>query len=313
MKVLITEAMHACGQDMLRENGCEILHSTAIDEETIIREAAGCDAIIVRAAPVTERLFSAVPTLRVVGKHGVGVENIDTAAAKAAGVHVCYTPTGSVTSVAEQAMMLLLNCAKKTRMMQKAVSTLDFGIRMRTFTSEVQGKTLGLIGCGRIGSALAKLAHFGFDMKIIGYDPYILPSVLPEWITLYPDKYEFLQNSDFVSIHLPLTDTTRNLINAQSLRMMKPTAYLINVARGAVVDEDALIEALRSGQIAGAGLDVMAKEPIVAGNPLLDMDNVIITPHSGASTNEAMERISAMVAEQVLQLLNGKEAAWQIC
>lgn len=272
----------------------------------------GCDGVIVRGTRFTERIMASSSKLRVVCKHGVGVENIDINAAKRIGLRVLNTPVANYISVAEQTMLLILGCAKRFRIMQNASINGDYTIRARIFTDEVYGKTLGLIGFGRIGSALASIAINGFRMKVIAYDPFLPEGSDFESVQLTKDREKVFKQSDFVSLHLPFNLETKKSVGAKEFDLMKPTAFLINASRGAIVDEAALIEALENKVIAGAGLDVTESEPPQEDNPLLRMENVVLTPHNAASTTDAMARMSLHVAQGIDDFFSGRIPQWVV-
>ena len=309
-KILISDLVHQSGLDYLRERGYELVFAKSQDEEEIIRCLAGCTGVIVRGAIFNERVFSSSPDLKVAVKHGVGVDNIDLAAAKKHGIRILNTPIANTVTVAEQTMLLILGCAKRFRIMQNAAIAADHDIRRRMFTDEIQGKALGLIGFGHIGSTLATMAANGFGMKVFAYDPYVKKDILPEWVSLTDDRKSIFANNDFVSLHLPDTESTRKSVGEQEFSWMKPTAFLINAARGTIVDEKALTAALENKTIAGAGLDVWDIEPPDPNNPLLQMENVVMTPHNAASSKEAMERMCLHAAIGIDDFLSGRTPEW---
>ncbi|MGD2218212.1 MAG: phosphoglycerate dehydrogenase, partial [Gemmatimonadales bacterium] len=260
------------------------------------------DGLIVRSrTKVTREVLEAATRLKVVGRAGVGVDNIDVDVATRLGVAVLNAPGGNVISAAEHTLALMLALV---RHISRADASLRRGEwdRKRFQGIELYGKTLGLAGAGRIGTEVAKRAR-AFGMRVIAYDPYLsrerAEQVGLELVTL-PD---LLEQSDVITVHVPLTDETRGMIGSVELALMKPTAYLINAARGGVVDEEALAEALRSGRLAGAGLDVFEKEPVSADNPLLALDNVVAVPHLGAATREAQASVGVEICEAVRDAL----------
>ncbi len=278
-------------------------------EEMLVQAVRGVDAIIVGIEPCTERVIQAADQARIICKHGVGVDNIDVAAATRAGIMVVNVPAGNTDAVADLAFALMLGAARSLCVADQAVKRGEWPRMMGT---EVWRKTLGIIGTGRIGRQVARRAH-GFEMQILAYDLYPDHAFAQEHGITYVSKEELLQRSDFVTIHIPLSEQTRGLISAPELARMKRSAYLFNLSRGSIVDEMALFEALASGRIAGAGLDVFSSEPTRPDNPLLTLPNFIGTPHMGAYTREAMTAVGmetvqnlhlALAGERPLNLVN---------
>ena len=260
-------------------------------------------ALIVGVDPVTCEVMEVATQLKIIAKHGVGVDNIDIPAAQRQGIVVTNAPGSNAQAVADLAFGLLLAC---TREIILADRTTRQGRWDRFVGGEVWEKTLGIIGTGRIGLAVARRAR-GFNMRILAYDPRPNLEATSELGIVYTDLEKLLQESDFISLHAPLTEDTYHLINEGRLRLMKKEAILINTARGELVDEEALYRALKEGWIRGAGLDVFSEEPPV-GSPLLELDNVVVTPHIGAYTREANLRMGLAVAKNILKVLRGEKA-----
>jgi D-3-phosphoglycerate dehydrogenase / 2-oxoglutarate reductase len=298
MKVIVADKISERGVELLRKAGWNIVLTT---KDNLNAEIADADALIVRSATkVTAELLDKAPRLRAVGRAGVGVDNIDLDAATTRGVLVMSTPGGNAISVAEHTFALLLALARQVPRLDKAMHEGKWE-KSSAAGTEVRGKTLGLIGLGRIGSEVAIRAD-AFDMRVLGYDPYISEAAAREvQVELVPlDK--LLAESDFVSLHTALSPATQNLINAETLAKMKKGARIINAARGELIDEVALAEALKSGHLAGAALDVFVQEP-PKDSPLMGMANVIATPHVAGSTAEAQEEVGTQVAVQVKDYL----------
>ena len=270
-------------------------------EETLIELLKGVDGIIAAGHPFTRRVLYAVDRLKVISRTGAGFDTIDLEAAGERGIMVTNTPGANSDSVADFAMGLLLSLARQILQMDGAVRAGRWPIQL---TMEVGGKALGIIGLGHIGKRLAKRA-LGFDMTILAYDPYPDTAFAVEHGITYLPLDELLTRSDFVSIHSPLSPETTGLISERELRLMKPTAYLINTARGPIVDEASLIKALREGWIAGAGLDVLSKEP-PGSSPLFSMEQVVLAPHVAGETEEAYARMGMWAAENVVKVFEGK-------
>lgn len=306
LKVLLYESMHQEGT-MLLEEKCEVIYARSYDENEIIDQVADVDAIIIRAnGAVTEKIIEAAPNLKVIGRHGVGLDAIDLAAAKREGVKVVYTPQANKESVAEHFVVLALMLAKKIRLADIALRDCNWQARYELIGTELRGKTLGVLGFGRIGQQTARICHFGFRMPILYYDPLRYPEVEKELGASRVDEKELFKVSDLISINMPLLPETQHFVNAVLLKLMKSTAILINMARGPVWNEADVVAALQENRIAGAGSDVYEVEPITPDNPLLKLDSFVGTPHMSAHTEEAMIRMS-MVAKDVLCVLEGKD------
>jgi D-3-phosphoglycerate dehydrogenase len=257
--------------------------------------------------PITEQEIRLGSRLEVIGRPGAGVDSVDIRAASEAGIPVVYTPAGPTESVAEHTLCFMLMLAKQMLKADAAVRQGDFPFRTRVKGSEIMGKTLGIIGGGHIGSRVAKICSSAFDMRVLLYDPYITPEQAQVCGgNLCAALDQIMTESDFVSIHTPLTSETHKLIGRHELAMMKRTAFLINTSRGPVVDEQALIAALREKRIAGAALDVFEQEPPDSDSPLFTLDNVALTPHMASFTDEGRYRMGVVVVQQVLDVLQGK-------
>jgi D-3-phosphoglycerate dehydrogenase len=269
---------------------------------------ADADGIIVRLTPVSGELLRRAPRLAVIGKHGVGLDNIDVVAATAAGVPVVFAPDTATEAVAEFVVMQMLRLARDPLPAEKELRQGRFREgRQRARGSELHGKAIGVVGLGRIGVRVAEICSGGFCMRVVAYDPYVSPAaVAGRDVELAADLDSLLRTADFVSVHVPLADATRGLIGARELALLKPGAYLVNCARGGVVDEGALFDALRRGALAGAAVDVFADEPPAASHPLLTLDNVLATPHVAGSTAESLRATAVTVAEDVLRVLRGE-------
>lgn len=298
--------------DPLGEEGLELLRQHAtVDVKTGLSEAELIDiigdyhAMIVRSSTqVTAAVIEAGKNLQVIGRAGVGTDNIDLDAATRRGIIVVNAPTANTIAAAEQTIALMLALA---RLVPRADDSLRHGRweRKKFIGVEVRNKVLGIIGLGRIGTEVAKRAQ-GLEMKIVAYDPYVSADHAARYNIQFVDLPTLLKQADFVTLHTPLTPSTRNLINAETLALMKPTARLINCARGGLVDEDALLRALNEGRIAGAALDVFSQEPPPPDHPLLHHPKVIVTPHLGGSTEEAQAGVARDIAEQVIAVLDGR-------
>ena len=305
-KVLLYEQMHSQGTKLLEEN-CDVVYVDSLAEKDLIAQVSDIDAIIIRAnGTVSRAIIESAPCLKVIGRHGVGLDAIDLEAAKERGVKVVYTPKGNCESVAEHFVALALMLAKKVRLADIALRTGNWKARYELIGTELRGKTLGIIGFGRIGQQTARICKNGFDMMIVYYDVVHNPEVEKELEATLLDKEEVFSKSDFISLNLPLLPSTRHSINADLLKLMKPTAFLINMARGPVWNEQDVVRTLKENKIAGVGSDVYEVEPASPENPLLKMDKFVGTPHMSAHTEESMIRMS-MVARDVMAVLEGRE------
>jgi len=300
-KVLISDKLSPAAVAVFRERGIDADLKPGLKPPELREIINSYDGLAVRSATkVTRELLEAAPSLKVVGRAGIGVDNVDITSATRRGVAVMNTPHGNSVTTAEHAIAMMMALA---RQIPEASASTKAGKweKNRFMGMELFGKTLGLIGCGNIGSIVADRA-IGLKMKVIAYDPYLTEA---RALALGVEKVELpalLTRADVVTLHTPLTEATRNILSAKEIASMKPGVRIINCARGGLVDEAALAEAIRSGQIAGAALDVFAAEP-PGESPLFGLENVVCTPHLGASTEEAQEKVGIQVAEQMSDFL----------
>lgn len=310
-RVLLYEDMHAAGIEVLAEKA-DLVMARSLDEDILIEQVKDVDAIVIRAnGAVTARLMDAAPKLKVVGRHGVGVDAIDLQAAKARGIVVCNTPDANLESVAEQAVGFMLAISKQILRADTALRQSRWNVRYEYIGQELFRRTLGLVGMGRIGSRVAEICHLAFQMPVLYYDVVAYPDLEEKLHAKKVSLEEVLEQADYVSLHVPLLPSTKGLIGKDQLARMKPGAILINTARGGVVDETALIEALDSGHLGGAGLDVFATEPTPADNPLFNSEKVVLTPHMAAHTDDALKAMS-MVAQDIIRVLEGQEPLYRV-
>lgn len=305
-KVLFYEDMHEAGKALLKEKA-EILFAKSLEENSLIKEVREVDGIIIRAnGKVSRTLMESAPRLKVIGRHGVGVENIDLEAATEMGIWVVNTPDANDISVAEHFFGLALMLSKMLKKGEKAFREEGrWEARYQYIGNELHGKTLGILGFGRIGRAVGRIGYRGFDMKILYYDALRFEEVEKEIHAVKLSLEEILSQSDYISINLPMLHATKGVVGEKEFNLMKPTAYIINLARGPIWDEKALYKTLKEGKIAGAASDVFEVEPATKDHPLLELDNFIGTPHMAAHTEEALKRMS-LVAEDVIHVLEGK-------
>ena len=310
--VLIPQDIPESAKALLRKMGCEVKMGRGQTESDIIADIADCDAVVTRTVPYTRAIFEAAKKLRIASRFGVGVDNIDINAATELGIWVANTPQANSATVAEHTIALILSLA--TDLVDSCAETRkgNFAYRNQVMGRDLGGKTLAIIGIGKIGSHLARIASAGFGMNVIAYDPFISSNQVPDYITLTPNREQAFRDADFVSLHLPLNDETRGCIGANEFSLMKKSSCLINCSRGEVVNEQALIAALQSGEIAGAALDVFEKEPPEADNPLLSMKNVIVTPHDASFTHEAFDRMGEHMAQNINDVISGRNPTWPV-
>jgi len=299
MKILVSDPLHERGVEVLKQSeGFEVEVNTSLTHEELLGVIKNYEALIIRSSTkVTEEVIEAAHRLKVIGRAGIGLDNVDIAAASKRGIVVMNTPDGNVITTAEHAVAMLM--ALSRNIPQASASMRARKWEKKQFRGkELFNKTLGVIGIGRIGRIVADRAR-GMKMNIIAYDPYI-PAEAIEKMGVEPVSLdELLARSDYLTVHTPFTPETRNLINRQRFAKMKRGVLLVNCARGGIVNENDLYEALQEGIVGGAALDVFEKEP-PGENPLLDLDNVVATPHLGASTDEAQENVAVAVASQII-------------
>ena len=298
MNIVVADPISQRGLELLRKPGWEV---STPSRDGLAASLAAADALIVRSATqVTEQILEAAPKLRVVGRAGVGVDNIDLDAATRRGVLVMNTPGGNAVSVAEHTLALLMAVARRIPQHSAAIHAGRWE-KSGAQGVELRGKTLGLVGIGRVGNEVARRAR-AMEMLVLAYDPYVSESAARDAGVELSGLTELLARSDFVSLHAALSPSTEKLINAEALAKFKPGAVLVNAARGELVDEVALADALHSGKLSGAGLDVFAEEP-PKNSPLLGLPNAVFTPHIAGSTREAQEEVGTLIAQQVHDFL----------
>jgi D-3-phosphoglycerate dehydrogenase len=309
MRVLIAEPVAQEGVELLRARH-EVDERPGLSRDELCAVVADYDALVVRSqVQVDAELIAAAPRLVVIGRAGVGVDNVDLDAATRAGVVVVNAPTGNTIAAAEHTLALLYGVARRTAAADASMRRGEWS-RAQFTGVELRGKTLGIVGLGKIGQAIAVRAR-AMEMTVLGVDPYISAEAAANHGAELVDLDELLGRSDVVTVHVPITRATRGLIGRRELVKLKPGAIVLNVARGGIVDEAALADALRSGHVGGAGVDVFEQEP-PTGSPLLDAPNTLLTPHLGASTAEAQVLVAEEVAAQVLDVLDGRSARYAV-
>jgi D-3-phosphoglycerate dehydrogenase len=279
-------------------------YGRALREEELIKELRDVDAVFAGGDPFTERVIASARKLKIIARDGVGLDRVDLKAATEAGVVVTIAPA-VCESVADLTFGLILSVMRRILIADRGVRSQQWNLRRKFVGRDVHKATLGIIGLGRVGFGVARRAK-GFEMRVLGYDPYVKPERIRELGVEPTDLRTLLRESDIVTIHAPLTEETKGLIGAEEISLMKDGSYLINTARGAIVEEKALYEALKKGKLAGAGLDVLTVEPPLPDNPLLKLENVVLTPHIGNDTVEAFRRLSLQAAADIIRVLEGR-------
>lgn len=305
-KVLYIHPLHPNGMDYLRER-----YDVTVDDndskEHLLSVIGNYHAVTTRLTMIDKDIIAAGKNLEAIAKHGVGVDNIDLSAATDRGIAVLTTGTANSVSVAEHAFFSAGALAKRIVYLDEAMRKGNWSSRDERGSIDLYGRTLGLVGMGRIGSAMAAMAKNGFEMTVIVYDPFLSKEEIKAQGYEWTDNVDYLcTNSDVLSLHVPLTDGTQNLIDSRRLSMMKPTSFVLNFARGGVVNEDDLYVALRDKTIAAAAIDAWVKEPPDLNHPIFSLDNVLMSPHCGTFTEDSRKRMSMAVAEGIDAVLSGK-------
>jgi D-3-phosphoglycerate dehydrogenase len=304
VRILVTDTLADSGLAILRAaSDMDVDYRPGLKDAALLKAVAESDALITRSGTsVTEELVNAGTRLRIVGRAGVGLDNVDVDACTARGILVINAPTANIMSATEHTMAMLLALCRNIPEAHASVKRGEWN-RSKFMGTELDGKTLGIIGLGRIGTRIAKRAR-AFGMRVIAYDPYIAPSVFEKAVAEQVSIDDLLARADVITVHTPLTDETRGMIGAAEMARMKEGVVVLNIARGGIYDEQSLADALNSGKIAGAAIDVYVEEP-PKDNPLLSAKNIILSPHIGANTIEAQDRVAVQTAEMVIDALRG--------
>jgi D-3-phosphoglycerate dehydrogenase len=296
--------------DLIKRSGYEIVLSPDARPETIQPLTKGVQGIILRTGiKMTRELMSHADDLWVISRTGAGVDNVDVQAATEMGILVTCVPGANTKTVVEHTLALILTLMKQIPLMDQEVRRDNFNIRFRNLPHDLNGKTLGVVGLGRIGSELARICHKGLGMRILAHDPYLTPQArasFGSWVE-FCEMERLFRESDVISLHIPFSGETQKLIGPHHLSWMKPDAFLINTSRGGILDEKALIQFLQKKRIAGAGLDVFEQEPLGKDSPLKELDNVILTPHTAALTRECVIRLAVEATQAAIDVLSGKK------
>ncbi|MEW6679765.1 MAG: phosphoglycerate dehydrogenase [bacterium] len=304
MKILVSDPLQEEGLKILRETGAEVVLKTGMKEDELVSTIPDFDCLVVRSeTKVTSKVISAGKNLKIIGRAGVGVDNIDVKAATRKGIIVMNTPDSNTISTAEHTMAMMLACSRKIPQAYTSLKSQKW--ERKLFVGyELFSKTLGIIGLGRIGKQVAIRAS-SFGMNIIGYDPFLSQDLAKDFKITLVSLEKLFKQSDYITIHTPLSEKTKHLISKREIEMMKSDVIIINCARGGIIDEAALYDGLRSGKIRSAALDVFEKEPPL-DSPLLSLDNCVFVPHLGASTIEAQKSVGIEIAHQIKDALSGK-------
>lgn len=297
MNILVSDSLSPKGVEVLERAGFSVDVKTKLTKEELLQEIPKYEGLVVRSATkVTKDVIEAGTRLRIVGRAGTGLDNVDSEAATRRGIVVMNTPGGNTITTAEHTMSMIASMSRKV---PQATMSMKAGKweKTRFMGTELYNKTLGLVGLGQIGSYVAKLAQ-GWSMNVIGYDPYLAVERAKQMGIEVVDLDELFHRSDVISVHTPLTNETRGLINTETIAKMKDGVMIVNCARGGIINELDLCEALKSQKVAAAAFDVFENEPVDPKHPLMDLDNFICTPHIGASTEEAQENVAIGIAEQ---------------
>jgi len=302
--VLICDEVDPVLNKILEDNGLKVSYEPTITPEEILEKISTFNIVIVRSrTTITKEMIEKADNCKIIARVGVGLDNVDQEAAKTKDIRVINAVEGAMNAVAELVLGLMLSLARQTGRGDRAIRNEQW-LKKELKGTELRGKYLGIIGLGNIGKRLGRLAR-ALNMNIIGYDVMPIDEEFAKEVGLMKaDLNTLLQSSDYISIHVPLLDSTYHLLDAEKMSTMKKTAKIINTSRGGVVDEDALYNALKNGTLGGAALDVFEKEPAI-GTKLAELDNVILTPHIGAQTSEAQSLAANVIAEKIIQILRG--------
>ncbi|NKJ48997.1 hypothetical protein CIC12_20095 [Burkholderia sp. SG-MS1] len=313
MKCLLIQPIHAAGIDVLQQAGIEVSQASAADMVTVAREIGAMDAVVTRNAGLDGTAMEAAPKLKVLGVHGTGYDRVDVACAKRLNLPMVYTPYANVQSVAEHAIAQMMAISKRIREADRAVREDRFGYRYESAFHELAGRTLAVIGFGKIGKRVAEIASAAFQMQVRVFSPSVpRAEIEATGFSVANSIDEAIAGADVVSLHQRLTAETRGVIDAKRLAAMKAGAMLVNTARGGLVDADALIASLDSGHLMGAAFDVFDQEPLPAWHPFIACERIVLSPHIGGATGEAMRRTAIEVANQIVDVLAERKPKWLI-
>ncbi len=305
-KIVVVQPVHSIGMGILQTGGQVVIPSGTSDQE-IIAVAGDAEALVVRLTNVSASLIDAMPSLKVIGRNGVGVDNIDIGAATKRRIAVINTPGTNSNSVAEYVIAAFMALHKKLVPLDRHVRNGEWHFRDHCRGVDLQEKTIGIIGMGQIGTILATKCKVGLGMNVLVYDPFMSAEYITSHGAMVAESMDaLLRVSDVVSLHIPLTQSTRNLFDGQTLRSMKRGAVLVNASRGGIIDEQALVQVLTEGHLSGAALDVFGEEPPVGDSLLWNAPNLLVTPHIAGLTEDAAARTSEVMAKDVVAVLRGE-------
>ena len=305
---LVVQPIHPCGVDILHAAGIAVRNSSSADMAIVAQEITDCEAVITRNAGLSTAAINAASQLKVIANHGIGTNKIDVTHAHALNIPIAFTPYANARSVAEHALMLMLAVGKRLVLNDAAVRSGDWDYRYKPGLQELSGKTLAISGWGTIGRLTAAIAANGFGMKVIVHSPSADPAGIREaGAEPVATLDQLLMRADVLSLHRPSRPDTKHMLNAETLKKLKSTAIVVNTARADLIDTDALVAALRDGKLAGAGLDVFDQEPMPVGHPLRELPNVVLTPHTAGSTDEALAQTATQCANQIIDVLAGRK------
>ena len=311
--VLVNRPIHSDAIDLLKQEVNVLTPYSASEEELMALLPDVHGILLAMGIRMTSEVIDICTNLEIIGRHGAGYDIVDVEAAHKKGIIVTNTPYGPTESTAEHAFLLMMAAARHLSVTDRALRDGDFQIRERVVGWELKDKRVGIIGFGRIGKRFAEMCRGAFDMTIYVYDPVVEASEVESWGAIYmSDLLEFARQVDFISVHCPLVPQTQHLINKEVLSAMKPEGILVNAARGPIVDEKALYEALKEKEIAAAGLDVFDQEPPETNNPLFELDNIVVTPHLASFTDEGRRRMGVTAAEDILRVLRGEPPKYPV-
>lgn len=304
-KILIPQKIAEKGRLYLLEKGYELIENIPVDSESLKYEIADCDAVLLRTAPLDAEVLHAAKKLKIVARHGAGYDNVDWKEAEKLGIYVTNTPNVTSVPVAEFTIGCIINCTKQIWSCNCEFRKGDFNYKAEHKGRELFGKKLGIIGLGSIGKEVVKRAYFGLGMQVQAFVPRPEKKEIPDYVKCI-SKEELFHTSDVISVHIPGGVENRHFISSEEIALMKSDAWLINVSRGGVVDEEALADAVEKGSIAGASVDVFEKEPPDCDNRLLRTPGIFVTPHMASNTVECMDRMAITAAGEIHRVLSGK-------
>jgi len=306
-KVMIVREIHESAINYLKKKGCEVIFPSSPSPEVISKEINEVVGLIRGPFPCTKQVIDSAKNLVVIAAYGVGTEWIDIEAASKRGIYITNNPFANTISVAEHTIGFILALTKRLKLADSAVRNGNFDFKKEWPSIELDKKILGIIGAGNIGASVAKKCISAFNMQVLAYDPYLTKKKASLLKIKLCNLRKVLTKSDFISIHAPLTQETINMIGEEEFKLMKPTAFIINMARGTIIDEESLIKAIQKRWISGAALDVFSNEPPCTKNPLLSLDNIILSPHMAADTKESVFKMSMGAAKAVIDAIEGRQ------